>query len=53
MKTDSILEIDEKELEEILADPQEIERAKSVNSLISIETMLFYPNPFMPSISPK
>lgn len=52
---DSILEIDQNTIEEILENPQEIERAKSVNALISIENMLFYANPFMPSLigSPK
>lgn len=52
----AILDTDQKELQELIKEePQEIERCKSINALVALETMLFYPNPFMPSLqkSPK
>ena len=48
---DSLMDIDQNELEELIKEePQEIERCKSVNALVKLETMLFNANPFMPSL---
>ena len=50
------LDIAQKELDRLIKEePQEIERCKTINALVALETMLFYPNPFMPSLqkSPK
>ena len=50
------MDIAQKELDRLIKEePQEIERCKTINALVALETMLFYPNPFMPSLqkSPK
>ena len=50
------LDIAQKELDRLIKEePQEIERCKTINALVALDTMLFYPNPFMPSLqkSPK
>ena len=48
-----MLQVSQEELDEILNDPQEIERCKSVNALVKLETMLFNANPFMPQLPKK